>query len=424
MSRLTNRAWTILRAEVEKCTQNNSLAEQVQRKIVLRRLEKLLTQSGSFATLEELREAVVDIFPNFSEKQLKAAAQANRPPGPLPKIAWLSGAFASAAGIIWLVNLPYPMIRRPVARTAPILLLPSYIKMDHNYRGAIAKVEQADQLVNKATSAADFELGEVKVKEAQKNLDALPVWFLGYEPEFYCRWFGCSWRFTLDEFHAARANIGRMSAQIFQEKNALTQLQQAQEAIEQAIQQYQHSSTPTGRQTAIATWQASIDELAQIPSATLAENIAQKKLNTYQRDFQQTVGLVAGSERTNTLISAAKQFAFAAAQTGQNPPYPTAKWEQIEQLWEQAIERLELVPLEEPGYLDAQALLATYKTNLGEIKLRQQFEEESTEAYRTAQTQIQNLQANANSWERNYLISELEGIISELEKNPNRNNSL
>ncbi len=52
--------------------------------------------------------------------------------------------------------------------------------MDHHYRGAVAQVEQADQLINYATSPADIELGEVKVKQAQQHLDALPVWFLGY----------------------------------------------------------------------------------------------------------------------------------------------------------------------------------------------------------------------------------------------------
>jgi hypothetical protein len=75
------------------------------------------------------------------------------------------------------------MIRRPVSRVAPIILLPSYISMDRNYRQAIALVEQADQLVNQATSLADLELGAKKVQEAQKSLDALPVWFLGYEPQ-------------------------------------------------------------------------------------------------------------------------------------------------------------------------------------------------------------------------------------------------
>jgi hypothetical protein len=110
------------------------------------------------------------------------------------------------------------MIRRPVARTAPIILLPSYISMDRNYRQAIAKVEQADQLVNQATSAADLELGAEKVQQAQKHLDALPVWFLGYEPRLFMTWFRFSWLFTLDEFKAARASVGRMEAKVFQEK--------------------------------------------------------------------------------------------------------------------------------------------------------------------------------------------------------------
>ncbi len=92
--------------------------------------------------------------------------------------------------------------------------------MDYHYRQAIAKVEQADQLVNSATSPADLTLGEVKVIEAQKHLDNLPVWFLGYWPQ-YTFWFG--WQFTLDEFKSARANVGRMVAKVFQEKNAQTQ---------------------------------------------------------------------------------------------------------------------------------------------------------------------------------------------------------
>jgi hypothetical protein len=85
--------------------------------------------------------------------------------------------------------------------------------MDHHYRGAVAQVEQVDQLINHATSPADVELGEVKVKQAQQHLDALPVWFLGYWPQ-YTFWFG--WQFTLDEFQSARANVARMEAKVFQ----------------------------------------------------------------------------------------------------------------------------------------------------------------------------------------------------------------
>ena len=57
--------------------------------------------------------------------------------------------------------------------------------MDRDYRQAIALVEQADQLVNQATSLADINLGQEKVNQAQKHLDALPVWFLGYEPQMF-----------------------------------------------------------------------------------------------------------------------------------------------------------------------------------------------------------------------------------------------
>jgi len=68
------------------------------------------------------------------------------------QIKWTAIVLGSAAGVVWVVNLPYPMIRLPVAKTAPILLLPSFISMDHHYRGVLAAVEQADQLVNKATA--------------------------------------------------------------------------------------------------------------------------------------------------------------------------------------------------------------------------------------------------------------------------------
>ena len=104
----------------------------------------------------------------------------------LGKIKFAAIFVASTAGILWVVNLPYPMIRQPVAQAAPLLLLPSFMSMDRHYRGAIDSLEQADQLISKATSSADIERGGEKVKEAKKHLENLPVWFLGYYPQRYC----------------------------------------------------------------------------------------------------------------------------------------------------------------------------------------------------------------------------------------------
>lgn len=388
----------------------------MQRNIVLKRLEKLRCSKGSPATLEELRDTLSDIFPNFSEKALKAAARANRPPGVLSKIQWTAGMVVGSAGVLWVVNLPYPIIRWPVARTAPVLLLPSYISMDYHYRHAVARVEQADQLINSATSPADLTLGEVKIKEAQQHLDALPVWFLGYWPQ-YTFWFG--WQFTLDEFETARANVGRMEAKVFQEKNALKQLNQGFEALNVAQQQYQQGQTAADKETALKSWQVAIDQLEQVPPETLSGRTAQSKLTAAKRDFEQVASLVEGGVRTSTLVAAAQQFALSATEAAQNPPHNADEWEEIALLWQQAIERLTQVPVADPGYIEAQTLLAKYQRNLGIVRTRLSAEQASVEALKQAKDKIPTMFASTatddSAMNSNQLIAQLQDIINQLQ---------
>ncbi|TAG61625.1 MAG: hypothetical protein EAZ28_04295, partial [Oscillatoriales cyanobacterium] len=394
MGRLTDRAFDILRAQVDKCAADDALAGGVYRKMVMKRLEKLRSQNG---TLDE--------FPTFSEEALKAAVKANQPPGLFSKIIWIGGFLGAGAGIIWLVNLPIPIIRHSVANTFPILLMPSFSSMDYNYRQAIALVEQSDQLVNKATAAADFEYGDTKVKQAQKHLDALPVWFLG------------TWRFTVDEFQAARKNIGRMDAQIFQQKNAFTELDRVEETLNAAKQQYQQAKTAADRQKATGNWQSAIDKLNQIPAETLAGETAKKKLQAAERDFQAMGGIATGSVHADNLIEAAKEFALSAAVASQKPPHPAAQWEQIAGLWEEGINRLKMVPVDNPGYLDAQTKLAQYQKNLGISQIRLQAERDSEKALQEAKSLFANLQNNVNSPSQNpsNSLGQLQQIINQLE---------
>jgi hypothetical protein len=417
MGRLTDRAFDILRAEVDKCAAEDALAGGVYRKMVLKRLEKLRSQNGTFASREEIRDTFKDEFPNFSEQALKAAVKANRAPGLFDKILWAGGLVGAGAGIIWVINLPFPMIRWAVANTMPILLLPSFMSMDYNYRQAIALVEQSDQLVNKATAAADFDLGETKVKEAQKHLDALPVWFLGYYPKTYCSFSRCTWRFTVDEFQAARKNIGRMDAQIFQQKNAFTELNQVEQTLSAAKQQYQQAKTAADRQKATGNWQSAIDSLNQIPAETLAGETAKKKLQAAQRDFQAMGGIATGSVHADNLIEAAKEFALSAAVASQKPPHPAAQWEQIAGLWEEGINRLKMIPVDNPGYLDAQTKLAEYQKNLGISQIRLQAEKDSEKALQEAKSLFANLQNNVNSPSQNSgnSLGQLQQIINQLE---------
>ena len=419
MFRLNDKAFKILKNEVEKCAKEDSAGE-VGKRIVMKRLEKLRYQFGKRVTEEDLRLAVKDIFPEFSDQTIKKAAKANNPFIPLGMFFPILGVAGVIGGVVWIVNLPYPMIRRPVAKHAPMLLLPSYMSMDYNYRKAIANVEQADQLVNNATSLNDFELGEEKVKIAQKNLDALPVWFLGYEPQRYCTFFSCSWKFTLDEFKAARTRVGRMEATIFQQKNALIKLETLTNTLEEAKQGYQNATTATERQAQLSAWQGAIDELQVLPKQTLAANIAQTQLNAYQRDYREVSTIVAGKNRSNTLIVAAREFAMQAAQLSQNPPHPATTWKECEKLWQLAIERLQSVSVNDPGYLDAQKSLASYQSNLAVIKIRRQSEVDSVQAFEQAQRQKQQFLASipqdADDFNSSRGKSQLQGIVNQLKK--------
>lgn len=412
MGRLNNRAYELLRAEVNRLVKDP--LETVRRDIVLRRLNKLRFQNGPPLTYAELKAEIEDIFPEFDDKVLRRAAKANRGSGKLKWVGATVVGTAIAAGSIWVLNLPYPMIRWPVARTMPIVLLPSYISMDHSYRQAISLVEQADQLVNQATSAQDIELGGDKATEAQKHLDKLPVWFLGYYPRTYCTWFSCTWRFTYDEFETARKDIGRMEAKVFQERNALELLASGTAAVDNAQAQYRTAPTTQDKLQAVADWQTGMDRLNEIPPETLAGRMGQTKLAAYERDFSQVSGLLAGGDRTSTLIDAAKQFAWTASTEGQNPPHPVETWNRIAGLWQQAIARLEQVPVEDAGYNEAQKMLAEYQNKLGIVKEQQIREEQSQQAYTAALAKNADLSRRVEFLTPSAYAGELQSIMNDL----------
>ncbi|MTJ12160.1 hypothetical protein FJR11_06035 [Anabaena sp. UHCC 0187] len=380
---------------------------------------------------------------------------------------------AGTAGILWVVNLPYPMIRQPVAQAAPLLLLPSFMSMDRHYRGAIDSLEQADQLISKATSTADIERGGEKVKEAKQHLENLPVWFLGYYPQRYCTLFGCSWKFTFDEFEQARQRVARLEAVAFQNNNALVPFNEAQKSLLAAKQQYQQAKNTKDRENAIAYWQTSIDKLDQISQQTFAGQNAQTQLAAYKRDFEnarvsnfisaaeefdleaqkvkpknsqaasdlwqqairrleqvpnenpryvdaqklmaayQVKQTTVVDQRSSTLIEAGKQYALAAANASQKPPHTAQKWEQIGDLWEKAIQQLEKIEVSEPSYVEAQKLIAQYQTYLGTIKTRHQMESDAVEILKEANTKIEQLIASPPT-DKNQIRSEIQRVMTQL----------
>lgn len=121
------------------------------------------------------------------------------------------------------------------------------------------------------------------------------------------------------------------------------------------------------------------------------------------------------------MIEAARGFAWEAAKLGQNPPHSVEEWRQVENLWQEAIDRLGQISSDDvAGYTEAQHLLASYRSNLAQVQIRRQSEEDSVQALKIVQQQIQTLQAsipdNADDLNRNRTISQLQGIINQLQE--------
>lgn len=370
MRRLNNRAYQILCREIQKCSGDDPLS-QIEQKLVLEVLEKLHSQSGSPATSEELGKLVFPTYPEFSEKALSAAAKANRSLGIWGQIRLavlvLIGAGMMLVGTGGAIGLALILLSstesESVASSASASTPTDFASMsnEEHFQAATVLVDQAEQLVNPVKTPADLALSEQKLNEAKPHIDELPVSSTVYSSGTYSR--------------RSKRRSKRYSQQT-------------------TYYDYSVSNDPD-------------EQFALIRSR-------------FEQLQAKVTELKAEQARNSTLIKGAQVFALAAAKTGQNPPHSAAEWQEIESLWQKAISRLEEIPGENPGYVEAQKLLATYQVNLGTVQARLQAEQESVEALERAQNYIESLVANtpkdAVYLDRNYTISQLQTIIDELEK--------
>jgi hypothetical protein len=218
-----------------------------------------------------------------------------------------------------------------------------------------------------------------------------------------------------------RRQAGQLEAKVFQEKNAQSLLVEGELKLSTAKTQYQQGKTDTDKHEAIKVWRNAINNLEQIPSVTLAGTNAQQKLIAYQEELEKVVGLMANNDKVETFINSARQFSSQASQRGKNPPYQVAEWQEIEKLWQMAINELQKISSDDlEGYTQASKLIAVYNTNLAEVRIRLKAEEKSLESLESAQKLITQLTANLpteiNSSNINQAISQIQSIIDELDR--------
>lgn len=374
-------------------------------------------------------KTLADLERELEAEQQAAAQLARSSQAPLTRrhqrrgvsrLLWLALLVGIPVTALWVINVPNSPIRRVVAAHAPMLLLPSYLAMEQSFREAIAHLEQARQFIDQATSYNDIVMGAEHLTQAQASLDAMPLDRLDYDwrnPYQYYDW-RWNWRLTYRSMMTARQETARLQAKATQEQQAFTRLEEAEESLNLARQQYTQAQSSTEQQAAIVDWQVAIDAIAQIPPHTFAGQTARTRLNAYQRDFNAVGGLNAFSGKAATFIAAAKQFGWRAAKMGQNPPHTEATWKAIAHMWEQAIQELAQVPASESqGYLEAQRLTAEYQSNLSVVSMRRQEEIEAVQALATANRSIDALLASIPAdgpINRQVTITQLQRIIEQL----------
>lgn len=344
---------------------------------------------------------------------------------PKKKISWIKNlvivgiVLGIPATIVTVANLPVAFIRQSIAKTAPALLIPTYLSLEENFKQSVIALESARTLILQPTSAKDIDRGRERLAEAKERINSIPAWFIDEWDRYYThyRWYYYDWRFSPAGFQRARSEIGELEARAFQEANALNTLTEVISTLDQAKLQYQQSKTDADKRLRVTQWRTALDQLNAIPSTTLAGKQAQQKLATFERDFQEIVGLIAGNQRINSLISTAREYSKRAADMGRNPPHSAERWRQIKEFWREAIAELEKIPESDVvGYTQARSMIAEYKLQLAEVDRRMSDEQNSLQAYESAQDQVTKLIENAERLDRLQMTARLRQIMRDLDK--------
>ncbi|PZO39600.1 MAG: hypothetical protein DCF19_13525 [Pseudanabaena frigida] len=337
------------------------------------------------------------------------------------RLIWIGVLVGIPVGVIYVLNLPYPVIRQPVAKNAPLLLLPSNMAIEANFKQGQATVEEARQLIESPTSPADLDRGEIKLKEGKSALDSIPVSYVADWADYSRGYWGYGWEFSPAALQGARVKVGQLEAKVFQEKNAQIALTDVEKEVIMAKAQLQQNSSPIEKKSAVQNWQAAIDRLNQIPPQTMAGRKAQQLISTSTRDLRAMAGLSVGNEKVGSLLGAAEEFAKKAAETGRNPPHTSARWTEIASMWQEAIQRLEKITAEDiQSYPEAQRRLVEYRASLSEVRVRLKNEQEAVQSIDLANQKLTTLWASlpkdGKDLNKNKAIANFIAINNDLEK--------
>lgn len=393
MSRLSDRAFHIVKEEIDRCY-SDTPQDQLERVIMLARLENLRQQPGEPISKVKLWEELSDISPRFNQQIIHTAANVDAP-SPFVGISIGVGAVAVlVAAAIGVENLSESAVPLRTISASKNTLQASAGKSAGKSAGTpqvtTASTVQSDVTQPGVAEDTQPKFAKAPINAAQNSQRVLTA------P-------------TKSAFETARA-FGWQAALKAQDPP---------------------HSAGHWRETA-TLWAQAIDLLDQVPRYDSNYTAARAKKEVYQQNLEaiqarEQEALLATSEQNNTSpqfsppaesqLTLAKRYGWQAALASQNAPHPAQKWADISQLWQLAIQNLNQIEPQDPTYADAQQIKTQYQENLAAIRQRYQQEQNATQ-------RLQSLQATLNEIEQSITLSsssrktQLAAIVKRLQTIP------
>lgn len=307
MPRLSDRAFHIVRTEIER-RYTDDPTDQIERVILLARLEALRVKKGAPMTRIQIWEVLSDVAPNFDQNVLMDAESVETD-SPLLGVSVGIGAVAVlVATAIGMDSLtPRPALTQDAIDSAQLSDAESA-----NRRA------NADGSVENATSQGLTQSANQAAVETTKTRTARP----SFRPE---------------------------------------------SSKQDSPQQKTTSKTTTEQPTP----EAAVKPRSLKARFVEFINRAPRDSNRTQSRSEKRSDNSYASDKHIESFESAKAIGWQAALRSQNPPHSAQHWKETAKLWQKAIAQLAEIPPKSPHYIQAQQKKTLYQVNLKEIQDRQ-----------------------------------------------------
>ncbi|MEO0705632.1 MAG: hypothetical protein AAF050_08220 [Cyanobacteria bacterium J06649_5] len=469
MPRLSDRAFQIVKNEIERCY-TDSPEDQIERIILLARLQTLRARKGKPLTRAQIWEELSDIAPNFDLEVLSEAANVDTDS---PAV----GASIGIGAVAVLVSTAIGMDGISANATGAVTVAGS--RGETAAEGTRARLNAASQekarrsnipglnipgLNSVSRLRARFSTTQKKVPvnyfDTAKSIGWQAALRSQNPPHSAAHWgqTAALWRkalYQLEQVPEQNANFAAAQEKIVLYQSNLQQVEARQRAVEVARQNKLPalSSTPVqvagnpvpiseapkaSAPEATAAIAATPSSSAEISSAEISSaEISSAEISSAEKSSAEKVAKQSGKLEAQTAspvstqataptpqfsaqredpLKVAKQYGWQAAVASQNAPHPPQQWADISRLWQTALLNLDKVDLGHPDYLEAQQVKARYEQNLAAIRQRYQQEQSANQRLQSLSATLSEIDQTLAPGATKY--TQLKAIASRLQTIP------